>query len=231
MTAPTKASRTIAAMMFDITGGGGTTAASNATTIMNVVGGTGQSQRHMFQEISYGIQDTAPEYFGPYKLPVNNCLTIACCGPSSDKTGNGATVQMHMDAIGKTFDHYFWVYGKIPSGANCGTWGDEGSPSRIAKLFELFVPQPRRLRAGDRPQLRHDARADARVHRSGNATFLDDTSQCTHKEYGNTLELHGQRRAPPVGGTQVSPGLDERLQPGEGRFQHDHHAAAAGAAL
>lgn len=67
-------------MMFDITGAGGTTATGvpNATTIKNVVGGTGQSQRHMFQEISYGIQDTAPEYFGPFRLPVNNCLTIAC---------------------------------------------------------------------------------------------------------------------------------------------------------
>ena len=54
----------------------------------------------MFQEISYGIQDTQPMYFGPYTLPVHNCLTIACCGPSSDKTGNGATVQMEMDASG-----------------------------------------------------------------------------------------------------------------------------------
>src|SRR6187402_788881 len=127
MTAPAKAPRTIAAMMFDIGNG-----APNATSIMNVIGGTGSSQRHMFQEISYGIQDTQPEYFGPYKLPVNNCLTIACCGPSSDQTGNGATVQIHMDSLGKTFNHYFWVYGTIPSGANCGTWGDEGSPSRIA---------------------------------------------------------------------------------------------------
>ena len=108
---------------------------------MNVVGGTGSSQRHMFQEISYGIQDTAPEYFGPFKLPVNNCLTIACCGPSSDQTGNGATVQMHMDALGKTFNHYFWVYGGIPSGANCGTWGDEGSPNRIAKYSSYSFHQ------------------------------------------------------------------------------------------
>src|SRR5690349_19353118 len=51
MTAPAKPTRTIAAMMFDIGGG-----APNATTIMNVIGGTGSSQRHMYQEISYGIQ-------------------------------------------------------------------------------------------------------------------------------------------------------------------------------
>jgi hypothetical protein len=190
MTAPTKAPRTIAAMMFDITGGGGTTGGvPNATTIMNVVGGTGQSQRHMFQEISYGIQDTAPEYFGPFRLPVNNCLTIACCGPSSDKTGNGATVQMHMDAIGKTFDHYFWVYGKIPSGADCGTWGDEGSPSRIAKYssysFHSLVGYAQEI--GHNFGMTHEPTLAC----SGNATFLDDTSQCTHKEYGNTLSFMG----------------------------------------
>src|SRR5437899_1461461 len=65
MTAPSKSPRTIAAMMFDISGAGGTTAsgAPNATTIMNVIGGTGTSQRHMFEEISYGIQDTQPMYF------------------------------------------------------------------------------------------------------------------------------------------------------------------------
>src|SRR5204862_4417889 len=54
MTAPSKSPRTIAAMMFDISGGGNP---PNATTIMNVIGGTGTSQRHMFEEISYGIQD------------------------------------------------------------------------------------------------------------------------------------------------------------------------------
>ena len=65
-------------------------------------------------------------YFGPYTLPVHNCLTIACCGPSSDKTGNGATVQMQMDALGKTFNHYFWVYGEIPSGAELRHLGRRG---------------------------------------------------------------------------------------------------------
>src|SRR5262245_16566118 len=74
---PSKAPRTIAAMMFDISGAGGTTmtGAPDSASIMNVIGGTGQSQRHMFQEISYGIQDTQPMYFGPYTLPVHNCLT------------------------------------------------------------------------------------------------------------------------------------------------------------
>ncbi len=184
LTAPSKPSRTIAVMMFDIGGG-----PPNATTIMNVVGGTGSSQRHMFQEISYGIQDTAPEYFGPFRLPVNNCLTIACCGPSSDRTGNGATVQMHMDAIGKQFNHYFWSYGMIPSGANCGTWGDEGSPNRIAKYtsysFHGIVGYAQEL--GHNFGMTHEPTLTCQ----GGASFLDNTSQCTHKEYGNSLSFMG----------------------------------------
>jgi hypothetical protein len=183
-TAPTKPARTIAAMMFDIGGG-----VPNASTIMNVVGGPGSSQRHMFQEISYGIQDLAPEYFGPYRLPVNNCLTIACCGPSSDRTGNGATVQMHMDSLGKTFNHYFWVYGTIPQGANCGTWGDEGSPNRIAVYssysFHGIVGYAQEI--GHNFGMTHEPTITCQ----GGAAFLDNTSQCTHKEYGNTLSFMG----------------------------------------
>ena len=184
MTAPSKAPRKIAAMMFDIGGG-----IPDAAKIMSLVGGTGSSQRHMFQEISYGIQDTAPEYFGPFTLPVNNCLTIACCGPSSDKTGNGATVQAHIDEIGRPFDHYFWVYGRLPSGANCGTWGDEGSPNRIAKYssysFHELVGYAQEI--GHNFGMTHEPTLSC----AGNATFLDDTAQCTHKEYGNTLSFMG----------------------------------------
>jgi hypothetical protein len=193
-TAPSKSPRTIAAMMFDIGGG-----VPNATNIMNVVGGTGQSQRHMFQEISYGIQDTAPEYFGPYRLPVNNCLTIACCGPSSDQTGNGDTVQMHMDALGKTFNHYFWVYGTIPSGANCGTWGDEGSPNSIAKYssysFHGLVGYAQEI--GHNFGMTHEPTmccggtvASNRTC-TGGVTFSDSTTNCQHMEYANSLSFMG----------------------------------------
>ena len=66
---------------------------------------------------------------------------------------------------------------------------------------------------------------------SGNATFLDDTSQCTHKEYGNTLSFMGNGSRHPSAVHKYHQGWIERLQPGEGRFQHDHHAGAAGAAL
>ena len=234
MTAPSKAPRTIAAMMFDIGGG-----VPNAATIMSVIGGTGSSQRHMFQEISYGIQDTQPEYFGPYTLPVNNCLTIACCGPSSDQTGNGATVQMEMDALGKTFNHYFWVYGTIPSGANCGTWGDEGSPSRIAVYssysFHQIVGYAQEI--GHNFGMTHEptmccgGTVSGNRTCSGGTTFVRQHGQLPAHGVRQLAVVHGRRRAPPVGGPQVPPGLDERLQPGQGRHQHDDHAAAAGAAV
>jgi MYXO-CTERM domain-containing protein len=201
MTAPSKSPRAIAAMMFDITGAGGTTAtgAPNATTIMNVVGGTGSSQRHMFQEISYGIQDTQPMYFGPYTLPVHNCLTIACCGPSSDQTGNGATVASEISALGMTFNHYFWVYGKIPSGANCGTWGDEGSPGKIATYssysFHDIVGYSQEI--GHNFGMTHEptmccgGTVSQNRTCTGGTTFADSTTNCQHMEYANLLSFMG----------------------------------------
>jgi hypothetical protein len=195
MTNTPKAPRTIAAMMFDIGGG-----VPNAASIMSVIGGTGSSQRHMFQEISYGIQDTQPEYFGPYRLPVNNCLTIACCGPSSDQTGNGDTVQMHMDSLGKTFNHYFWVYGTpIPSGANCGTWGDQGSPNRIAVYssysFHQIVGYAQEI--GHNFGMTHEptmccgGTVTGNRTCSGSVTFSDNTANCQHMEYANSLSFMG----------------------------------------
>jgi hypothetical protein len=196
MTAPSKSPRTIAAMQFDISGGSGP---PSATTIMNVIGGTGSSQRHMFQEISYGIQDTQPMYFGPYTLPVMNCLTIACCGPSSDQTGNGATVQSEIDALGMTFNHYFWVYGKIPSGANCGTWGDEGSPSKIATYssysFHDIVGYSQEI--GHNFGMTHEpamccgGTVSGNRTCSGGVTFSDNTATCQHMEYANPLSFMG----------------------------------------
>ena len=195
MTAPSKSPRTIAAMMFDIGNG-----APNATNIMSVIGGTGSSQRHMFQEISYGIQDTQPMYFGPYTLPVHNCLTIACCGPSSDKTGNGATVQSEIDALGMTFNHYFWVYGGIPSGANCGTWGDEGAPSNIAHYssysFHQIVGYAQEI--GHNFGMTHEPTMccggtvnSGHTTCTGGTTFADSTTNCEHMEYANSLSFMG----------------------------------------
>ena len=194
MTAPSKSPRTIAAMMFDIGGG-----VPNASTIMNVIGGTGTSQRHMFQEISYGIQDTQPEYFGPYTLPVHKCLTIACCGPSSDQTGNGATVMQEISALGKTFNHYFWVYGSPPSGSECGTWGDEGSPNKIATYssysFHDIVGYSQEI--GHNFGMTHEPTMCCGGTVSGNrtctggTTFADSTTNCQHMEYANSLSFMG----------------------------------------
>ncbi|HLK90253.1 MAG TPA: hypothetical protein VKZ18_10185 [Polyangia bacterium] len=193
-TATSRSPRTIAAMMFDIGSG-----PPNAANIMSVIGGTGQSQRHMYQEISFGIQDTAPQYFGPYTLPVHNCLTIACCGPSSDQTGNGATVQTEINALPQTFNHYFWVYGTIPSGANCGTWGDEGAPSKYATYssysFHQIVGYAQEI--GHNFGMTHEpimccgGTVSGNRCNGGTATMLDDTTQCTHIEYGNALSFMG----------------------------------------
>jgi len=153
----------------------------------------------MFQEISYGIQDTQPMYFGPYTLPVQNCLTIACCGPSSDKTGNGATVQSEIDALGMTFNHYFWVYGKPPANANCGTWGDEGSPSRIATYssysFHDIVGYSQEI--GHNFGMTHEptmccgGTVSQNRTCTGGTTFADSTTNCQHMEYANLLSFMG----------------------------------------
>jgi len=188
-----KRTRTIAALMFNIAKRSDGTAdpagIPNASTITNVITGSGQSQRHMYQEASFGLQDLQAEILGPYELPVADCLTIACCGPSSDKTGNGSTVASIIAGLPEKYDHYFWVYGKIPSGANCGTWGDEGSPGKPAVYssysFHELVGYSQEI--GHNLGMTHEPTLKC----TGMATFLDDTSQCTHVEYGSTLSYMG----------------------------------------
>jgi hypothetical protein len=177
--------RTIAGMMFDIG-----TGPPNMTTLTNLITGSGSSQRHMFVESSFGLQDLHTDFFGPYTLPVQNCLTIACCGPSSDRTGNGATVAMEIAALPMTYDHYFWLYGTPPpQGSSCGTWGDEGRPSKPAVYsnysFDDIVGFSQEL--GHNFGMTHEPTITC----PGNATFLDDPTQCTHVEYGNQLSFMG----------------------------------------
>jgi hypothetical protein len=183
-TAPSR-TRTIAGMMFDIG-----TGAPNMTTLTNLITSSGSSQRHMFVEASFGLQDLHTDFFGPYTLPVQNCLTIACCGPSSDRTGNGATVAMEIAALPMTYDHYFWLYGTPPpQGSSCGTWGDEGRPSKPAVYsnysFDDIVGFSQEL--GHNFGMTHEPTITC----PGNATFLDDPTQCTHVEYGNQLSFMG----------------------------------------
>jgi hypothetical protein len=138
-------------------------------------------------------------YFGPYTLPVHNCLTIACCGPSSDKTGNGSTVASEISALGMTFNHYFWVYGSIPSGADCGTWGDEGSPNKIATYssysFHDIVGYSQEI--GHNFGMTHEptmccgGTVSGNRTCSGGTTFADNTANCQHMEYANSLSFMG----------------------------------------
>lgn len=177
--------RTIAGMMFDIG-----TGPPNMTTLTNLITGSGSSQRHMFVESSFGLQDLQTDFFGPFTLPVQNCLTIACCGPSSDRTGNGATVAMEIAALPKTYDHYFWLYGTpSPQGSSCSTWGDEGRPSRPAVYsnysFDDIVGFSQEL--GHNFGMTHEPTMTC----PGAVPFLDDPTQCTHVEYGNSLSFMG----------------------------------------
>lgn len=179
-----KRTRTAAAMLFDIG------SPPNKTAVTNLLNGPGISLTRMYNEVSFGLQQVQVDIFGPYTLPVKNCLTIACCGPSSDRTGNGATVQSLIDALPMKYDHYFWDYGApLPSGANCGTWGDEGSPTNPAKYssysFQGIVGQAQEL--GHNLGMTHEPTLSC----TGGKTFLDDTTQCTHNEYGSSLSFMG----------------------------------------
>ncbi len=176
--------RSAATMLFDIG------SPPNAANVTNLLLGPGTSLTRMYNEISFGLQQLQVDVYGPYTLPVKNCLTIACCGPKSDRTGNGATVQSLIDALPTKYDHYFWDYGiPLPAGANCGTWGDEGTPATPAAYssysFQGIVGQAQEL--GHNLGMTHEPTLNC----TGAKTFLDDTSQCTHVEYGSTLSFMG----------------------------------------
>jgi MYXO-CTERM domain-containing protein len=182
-TAP-KATRTIAAMQFDIGMG-----PPNATTIQNLLMGTGMSLRRMYNEISYGIQDLTVDMQGPYTLTMPMCLPIECCGPKTTQP-NGPQVMSLIAALPKTYNHYFWVYGMNSGNAEgCSTWGDEGRASMPAVYssyaFHSIVGYSQEL--GHNFGMTHEPTITC----PGNVTLLDDTTQCTHHEYGSTLSFMG----------------------------------------
>ena len=80
--------RTIAGMMFDIG-----TGPPNMTTLTNLITGSGTSQRHMFVEASFGLQDLHADFFGPYMLPVaelpDHRLLRAVVGPDRQRRDRG----------------------------------------------------------------------------------------------------------------------------------------------
>ncbi len=195
--APARPTRTIAALMFDIGRGPPVVA-----DIQQLLTGDG-SLREMYREISYGMQDLEIDLLGPYTLPEQTCLPIECCGPKTNQP-NGPAVQDIIAALPKTYDHYFWVYGPLPQGANCGTWGDEGRPGQYAKYssysFHSIVGYTQEL--GHNFGMTHEPIMTC----PNQAMFLDDPSQCTHSEYGSQLSFMGSGPMETSGYHKVSQG-------------------------
>ena len=187
--APAKPVRTIAGLMFDISMG-----PPNATTAQNVWMGAMNSVRGLYIESSYGMQDIDVELLGPYTLPVANCLTIACCGPSSDRTGNGPEVQRIIDSLPMDYMHYGYLYGAQPAAADCGTWGDAGNPDDPA----VYSSYEQSSLLGGAQEIGHNlGMAHEHTMNCGGVTMPDDTGSCSNVEYGSRLSFMGMGRGHP----------------------------------
>lgn len=183
--APPKRTRTIAALMLDL--GQGPPSMSQVASAMETV-------RQMYVEESYGMQDLAVDVVGPWKLPVDQCLSLACCGPSSDRTGNGPTVASAISSLPKTYDHYFYMYGPEGGNSNCGTWGDTGNPTTPAKYCSIEQDfQSGSSVYGIEQELGHNLgmQHEHTMSCSGGAVFPDDPSNCSHNEYGSRVSYMG----------------------------------------
>jgi hypothetical protein len=180
--AAARQTRTVAAMMFDIGQG-----PPNKDTIQNLLTGASSLQK-MYQEISYGAQDLQFDLLGPYTLDQMMCLPIECCGPKASQP-NGTQVANIIAGLPKKYDHYFWVYGPNQGISNCGTWGDEGTPGRYAVYssysFHGLVGYAQEL--GHNFGMTHEPIMTC----PNKAVFMDDPTQCTHKEYGTQLSFMG----------------------------------------
>lgn len=180
--APARRTRTIAALMFDIGRG-----PPDKAQVQNLLTGTSSLQK-MYQQISYGMQDLQIDLLGPYTLDQNVCLPIECCGPKTSQP-NGPQVQGIIAALPSKYDHYFWVYGGAQSVSGCGTWGDQGTPGRYAVYssysFHGLVGYTQEL--GHNFGMTHEPIMTC----PSKAVFLDDPTQCTHKEYGSQLSFMG----------------------------------------
>ena len=186
ISAAPKRSRSVAALMFDVGGG-----PPDATAMMNLFNGATASVTGMYRESSYGMQDLVIDVLGPYTLPVAACLTLACCGPSSDRTGNGAMVAQIIASLGKTYDHYLWVYGPSAGVTNCsgGTWGDAGNPNVTKTMYcSLAITRlgPDSQELGHNLGMEHEHTLTC-----GATAWADDPSTCTTNEYGSNLSFMG----------------------------------------
>ena len=187
--APARPTRTVAAMMFDL--GSGPPDRAQAEDVF--VGAEG-SMRGIYVEASFGMQDISVDMLGPYTLPVaNRCLTLACCGPSSDRTGNGDEVQRLIDALPMEYDHYFWVYG-AQTDPGCGTWGDAGEAMdpAVYSSFEFVSLTAAAQEIGHNFGMEHEHTLNC-----GGETLPDDPSSCSNNEYGSRLSFMGMGRGHP----------------------------------
>jgi len=195
---PTKTTRTIAAMMFDIGGG-----APDKAEITDLLVNSARSLRAMYREISYGMQDIDVELLGPYTLPEKTCLPIECCGPKQSQP-NGPAVADIIAGYAKKYDHYFWVYGDIPPNATCGTWGDEGTASKPAVYssysFHGLVGYSQEL--GHNFGMTHEPYMTC----PDKAIFPDAPNACTHSEYGSAISFMGRGAGHPSAFHKVQQG-------------------------
>jgi MYXO-CTERM domain-containing protein len=187
--APAKPVRTIAGLMFDLGAG-----PPNATTAQNVWMGATNSVRGLYIESSYGVQDIDIDLLGPWTLPVaNKCLTLACCGPSSDQTGNGDEVQRIIDSLPMDYMHYGYLYGS-QSDSGCGTWGDAGNPNRPA-VYSSYTGSSL---IGGAQEIGHNlGMAHEHTMDCDGQTMPDNTSSCANVEYGSRLSFMGMGRGHP----------------------------------
>jgi hypothetical protein len=187
--APAKPVRTIAGLMFDL--GSGPPDAAMAETVWM---GATNSVRQLYIESSYGVQDIDIDFLGPYTLPVaNRCLTLACCGPSSDETGNGPEVQRIIDALPMDYMHYGYLYGR-QTDSGCGTWGDAGNPNRPA----VYSSYEQSSLLGGAQEIGHNlGMAHEHTMDCGGETMPDNLSSCSNVEYGSRLSFMGMGRGHP----------------------------------
>lgn len=197
--APPRETRTIAGMMFDIGGG-----PPDEDDLRNGLIDSASSLRAAYREISYGMQDLDIDLLGPYSLPEQTCLPIECCGPKPSQP-NGPAVADIIAGLPMEYDHYFWLYGDQPPGANCGSWGDEGSAQRPAVYssysFGGLTVYAQEL--GHNFGMTHEP-----ILRNcpGGEMMPDQPSQCQHEEYGSTLSFMGRGQGHPSAYHKVQEG-------------------------
>jgi hypothetical protein len=184
--------RSIAVMQFDLGRG-----PPDVGAVTRTFSTASSSVRMLYREISYGMQDLVVEVLGPYTLPVAACLTQACCGPESDRGGNGAAVAEIIAALPRIYDHYFWMYGDTSTASGCAAWGDTGSPAAPARYGSLTQLQitPVAQEIGHNLGMEHEHTLAC----GGSSSWADDPSTCTSIEYGSNLSFMGIGRGHPSG--------------------------------